>query len=127
MAPDRGVHVDRLGIEHHPSGNLPRFDRRDIAGILLAILGTAILIVLAALCDDTSTSGHQGADSFTQFAGGCAARFLIATGAALISLAHVVGLVLMESVGYRGVWERFFAKLILIGMPVAIVVSLLVG
>jgi hypothetical protein len=37
----------------------------------------------------------------------------------------VVGLLLFESVGYRGMFERFFARLSLFGTPAAIVVSLL--
>jgi hypothetical protein len=43
----------------------------------------------------------------------------------LVNIAHVVGLLLFESVGYRGLWERFFARLSLIGTPAAIIVSLL--
>ena len=41
------------------------------------------------------------------------------------ALAHVVGLMLFESVGYRGMIERFFARLSLYGTPAAIVAVLL--
>jgi ABC-type proline/glycine betaine transport system permease subunit len=40
---------------------------------------------------------------------------------------HVVGLLLFQSVGYHGMWSRFFARLSLIGTPVAVAVSLLLG
>jgi uncharacterized protein YqhQ len=89
-----------------------------VAGIGVAIVGTVVLAILAASCD-------YGEDLTTGF-NGCTVRFLIAVGAALISLAHVVGLVLFESVRYHGLWERFFARMVLFGMPVAIAVSLLV-
>jgi hypothetical protein len=100
-----------------PSANLPPLSRRDIAGIGVAIVGTLLLAFLAADC-----AGEPGGIS-----GACAARILIATAAALINLAHVVGLLLFQSVGYRGMWSRFFARLSLIGTPTALVVSLLLG
>jgi hypothetical protein len=101
------------------SENMPPLSVRDLAGIGIAILGTIVLAVLAASCD-------YGEDLTAGF-GGCTARFLLAVGAGLISLAHVVGLVLFESVRYHGLWERFVAKAVLLGMPIAIVVSLLLG
>ena len=108
-----------------PSANLPPFSRRDLAGILVAIVGTLLLGILAAECVGDS----NGFSDFEEgrLGGACAARLLIATGMALINLAHVVGLVLFQSVGYQGMWSRFFARLSLYGTPTAIAVSLLLG
>jgi hypothetical protein len=52
--------------------------------------------------------------------------YIISGGAALINVAHVVGLTLFESVHYRGGSQRLFAWLLLYGSPAAIVASLLV-
>jgi hypothetical protein len=118
-AAGEGVPDEPAEGEVAPSENLPPLTARDLGGIGVAILGTIVLGILAASCD-------YGEDLTADFSG-CTVRFLIAVGGALISLAHVVGLVLFESVRYHGLWERFFARLVLVGMPIAIVVSLLVG
>jgi hypothetical protein len=107
-----------------PSANLPPLSRRDFTGIAVAILGTLLLGALAADCVGDAT-GHDFEEGRLGFA--CAARILVATALALINLAHVVGLLLFQSVGYEGMWNRFFAKLSLTGTPIAIVVSLLLG
>ncbi len=107
-----------------PSSNLPPLSRRDVGGILVAILGTLLLGALAADCVGEA-SGHDFEEGRLGFA--CAARILIAMFLALINLAHVVGLFLFQSVGYEGMWNRFFARLSLIGTPIAIAVSLLLG
>jgi hypothetical protein len=44
---------------------------------------------------------------------------------ALINMAHVVGLTLLESVRYRGGWQRFFRNLSLTATPLAIAANLL--
>jgi hypothetical protein len=46
---------------------------------------------------------------------------------ALVNLAHVVGLFLFQSVGYEGLWNRFFARLSLFGTLAALAVSLMLG
>jgi hypothetical protein len=97
--------------------NLPPLSARDVGGIVVAVVGTVVLIVLAATCSEV---GGDSADW------GCVARYILAGGAALVNIAHVVGLMLFESVGYRGLGERFFAHLSLWGTPAAIIVSLLV-
>ena len=97
-----------------PSENLPRFTTRDVAGMLFAIVGTGILVVIAAANPDETASGFDFDAIHT----------LIAGAFALINIAHVVGLVLFESVGYRGIAQRFFADLSLYGTAAAIVVSL---
>ena len=97
------------------SRNLPRFTARDLAGIVVAVVGTIVLIVIASSNPDETASGFDTDALHTILAG----LF------ALINIAHVVGLVLFESVGYRGLPQRFFANLSLYGTPAAIVVSLL--
>lgn len=96
------------------SPNLPRVTPGALAGIPIAVLGTIVVIVLAAT--------GPGSDS----AGG-AAQILIAMGVALINMAHVVGLVLLESVHYRGGWQRFFRNLSMVATPAAIVVNALIS
>ena len=55
------------------------------------------------------------------------ATILIATGALLINLAHVVGIFFFESVDYHGPFQRFFARLSMFGTLGAVVVSLAIG
>ena len=107
-----------------PSYNWPPLSRRDVAGILVAIVGTLLLGILAADCVGAA-EGHDFEEG--RLGAACAARILIATALALVNLAHVVGLFLFQSVGYQGIWSRFFARLSLFGTPTAIVVSLLLG
>jgi hypothetical protein len=105
-----------------PSYNWPPLTRRDVAGILVAIIGTLLLGILAAKGVAHSHSngndheeGRMGAEA--------AAAVLIALGMALINLAHIVGLFLFQSVRYEGIFSRFFARLSLIGTPIAVVIS----
>ncbi|MET0557363.1 MAG: hypothetical protein ABW065_01650 [Solirubrobacterales bacterium] len=104
-----------------PSYNWPPLTRREIGGIVVAIVGTILLGILAskAIADSQSNGndheeGRAGAEA--------AAAILIALGMALINLAHVVGLFLFQSVRYDGIFSRFFARLSLIGTPIAVVV-----
>lgn len=101
-----------------------RSRKQDGLGIAVAILGTIALILLAAACPDKQE--EQGGP-IVQFAGGCALRYLLAGGFFLINLGHLGALLLMESVGYRGPFERFFARVSLIGTPLATVASVLVS
>jgi hypothetical protein len=104
-----------------PSYNWPPLTRRDVGGILMAIIGTLLLGILAAkgVADDSHGKDHEegrlGAEA--------AAAILIALGMALVNLAHVVGLFLFQSVRYQGIFSRFFARISLIGTPIAVVVS----
>jgi len=108
-----------------PSANMPPLSKRDIAGILVAIVGTLVLGALAADC--VGAAGGAGDFEEGRLDAPCAARILIATALALVNLAHVVGLFLFQSVGYQGMWSRFFARLSLIGTPAALAVSLALG
>jgi hypothetical protein len=51
---------------------------------------------------------------------------LIAGAMGLVNLAHVVGLMLFQTVRYRGFWRDFFARLSLYGTLAAIVAALLI-
>jgi len=102
--------------EGHEVGSsyVPGLSRGDFGGIVLGIFGTIIVAILAAAV--SAGSGDQ--------TGAQAAAILIAIGIALVNLAHVVGLTLMESVRYRGGFSKFFRYLSLIGTPLAIIVNL---
>ncbi|HXR31111.1 MAG TPA: hypothetical protein VN752_08230 [Solirubrobacterales bacterium] len=108
-----------------PSANLPPLTKRNIAGIVVAIVGTLVLAILAADCVASSTGGADHEEN--RLAWNCAARILIAIGFALVNLAHVVGLLIFQSVRYEGLWSRVFARLSLYGTPIAVVVSLALG
>jgi hypothetical protein len=105
-----------------PSYNWPPLTPRDVGGILVAIVGTLLLGILAA--KGVAHSGGNGNDHEEGRLGAeAAAAVLIALALALINLAHVVGLFLFESVRYEGIFSRFFAKLSLIGTPIALLIS----
>jgi hypothetical protein len=108
-----------------PSYNWPPLSRRDIFGILVAVVGTLVLGALAA--KGVSESHGNGADHEEGRAGAeGAALVLIALGMALINVAHVVGLFLFQSVRYEGMFSRFFARLSLFGTPIAVVAALII-
>ena len=100
------------------SRNLPPLSGMDVLGIVVAIVGTLALIILAA---STAAGDDQGLGFVS------AARILIALFAALVNLAHVIGIFLFESVDYHGRFQRFFAKISLIGTPLALIVSIGIG
>jgi hypothetical protein len=104
--------------EWRASQNWPPLSRMDIVGIAVAGLGTAALIMIAVI----SASGEHG-----NYGAVTIARILIATGALLINMAHVVGILFFESVDYHGPFQRLFARLSMFGTIGAIVVSLAIG
>jgi hypothetical protein len=81
-------------------------------GMTLGIVGTIVVVILAAVA--TSGSGDEGWS-------GAAIGIAIAT--ALVNMAHVVGLLLMESVRYRGGFAKFFRTLSMVGTPLAVLVN----
>ena len=93
------------------SENLPRFSAGDLAGMVIGVVGTIVVIVLAAAGPGPETAAG-------------AASFLVAMGIALVNMAHVVGLTLFESVRYRGGWETFVRSLAMVGTPLAVAVNL---
>ena len=107
-----------------PTFNFPPLSRRELAGVFVAVLGTLVLGVLATKAVGNSHSPTGDHEEGRLGAAG-AACVLIALAMALVNLAHVVGLFLFQSVGYKGIWSRFFARLSLFGTPIAIVAALI--
>lgn len=101
--------------EGHEIGSayLPGLSRADFAGMVAGIFGTIVAAILA---------GAVAVDS-DEVTGRAAAAILIALGIALVNVAHVVGLMLMESVRYRGGFAKLFRYLSLIGTPLAVVAN----
>jgi hypothetical protein len=95
------------------SSYMPGLTRGDLAGMILGIAGTIIAIILAAV----ATSGGTAA-GWPAFAIGLAIVI------ALVNMAHVVGMLLMESVRYRGGFAKFFRSLALIGTPLVVLINL---
>jgi hypothetical protein len=113
---DAGQRRADPGEEETESRNLPPFSPRDLLGIVVAVVGTIVLVVIAASGgDDLSGLSSQSV------------QILIAGGMGLINLAHVVGLTLFQAGPYRGFGRGLFANLSLYGTPIAIVVTLLLG
>lgn len=106
------------------SRNTPRLTTRDVAGIIVAIVGSILAIVLAATAGgdeiqrDTG-SGGEGSDGGSVFA------YLVAGAITLINIAHVVGLMFFSALEYRGGWARMFSWMSLIGTPIAVVLVLI--
>jgi hypothetical protein len=101
---DAGVEVET------PYG--PKLTRGDLAGIGMGILGTIVAIVLAAVATGGGTA-----------TGWRAVAIGLAIGIALVNMANVVGVLLMESVRYRGGFARFFRTLTLVGTPLVVLVN----
>jgi hypothetical protein len=116
-----GAGTERAEEGRRISRNLPPLRLQDTLGLGVAVLGTIVLIVLAASCGDPGGSGAGTSIS------ACGVRYLLAGAFFLINLGHVGALLLMESVGYRGPFERFFARISLLGTPAAIAASLLIA
>jgi hypothetical protein len=115
------AHADPRMHEHEwrASPNWAPLSRMDIVGIAVAVLGTAALVVIASISVD-----H---DQTNPCSGVTIARVLMATGALLINMAHVVGILFFESVDYHGPFQRFFARLSIFGTITAVIVSLAIG
>jgi hypothetical protein len=105
-----------------PSYNWPPLSRRDLAGIAVAVIGTLVLGALAAKGVANAGNAHDHEESRIDWP--AAALILIALAIALVNLAHVVGLFLFQSVRYEGVFSRFFARLSMIGTPIAVAVGI---
>jgi hypothetical protein len=97
------------------SAYVPNLSRGDFAGMVAGIVGTIVVAVLAAAV--TASDAATGWE---------ATAILIAIAVALLNMAHVVGLTLFETVGYRGGFARFFRTLSLVLTPTAALVNLLI-
>lgn len=103
----------------HPADRgFPPLRKRDIAGIIFGLVGSIVLVILAAASAlNDPGSGIEGAS---------AAKMLIAIGALLINAAHVVALIFFQSVRYEGIFERFASTFSIVVTSLAIIVSLLI-
>ena len=97
------------------SRNLPKLSKRDVAGIVFAVLGSLVLWIIATSNPDTTRQDFDWD----------ALHLIIAGAVTLVNLSHVVGLMLFEAVGYRGLGQRAFANFSLYGTAAGIVASLL--
>jgi len=101
---------------HHVrlSQNLPPLTQGDLVAIPIAVVGTIVAIVLAATGPGVQTAGG-------------AAQILIAMAISLINMAHVVGLLLLDSVGDEGVGHAYLRTLSMIATPAAVLANLLIS
>jgi hypothetical protein len=107
-----GIH-DRAEDHEIGSAYLPGLSRADFAGMVAGVLGTIVTAILAAaVAADTGEVTNRAAVAIG-----------IAIGIALVNMAHVVGLILMESVRYRGGFAKLFRYLSLVGTPLAVVLN----
>jgi hypothetical protein len=109
--------VDHEAEHEIGSAYLPGLSRADFASMCAAVVGTIVTIVLAAAV---------GAASVGPESGWKAVAIGAAIAIALVNMAHVVGLLLMESVRYRGGFARFFRILSLVGTPAAVLLNLII-
>jgi hypothetical protein len=107
-------HVKGVGLEpdsemdRATAYDLPRIPPRELAGLVVGIVGTIALGILA-------------------MSGGGALQIGLAAAAFIVTVFHVLGLLLFASVRYRGRWAHFAAITLLLGIPPAIVISLIAG
>jgi hypothetical protein len=123
-ADDQIVEVEKAGagtisgVEHEVgSAYLPGLSRADLAGMIAGIVGTIAAAILAAVA-----AGGSSTES-----GWAAVAIAIAIFTALINMAHVVGLTLMEAVRYRGGFAKLFRTLSVVGTPIAVLINLLIA
>lgn len=109
--------VDHEAEHEVGSAYLPGLSRADFTGMCAGVIGTIVAIVLAAAI---------GAESNGPQSGWKAVAIGAAIAVALVNMAHVVGLLLMESVRYRGGFARFFRTLSLVGTPAAVLLNLII-
>jgi hypothetical protein len=121
-SPDHVVDVEETGeglinpiADKEVAGGayVPGMTRSDFAGMVAGIFGTIVVAILSAAV--ASGAGHES--------GWEAVAILIAIGVALINIAHVVGLGIMESIRYRGGFAKFFRTMALTLTPLAIVIN----
>ncbi len=97
------------------SAYFPGLTRGDLAVMIFGIVGTIVVIILAAVATTGGTA-----------TGWRAVAIGIAIAVALVNMSNVVGTLLMESVHYRGGFAKLFRDLAMIGTPIAIVINTLI-
>jgi hypothetical protein len=102
------------------STNLPPVSRFDLIAIIVGVVGTLVLIVLAANCAPEMSRRELSLE-------GCEITFLLAGAFFLINVAHVFALTLFQAERYRGVFDRFFAGVSLYGTTAAVIVGLILA
>jgi hypothetical protein len=90
----------------------PKLTRGDLTGIGVGLLGTIVAIILAAVA---TSGGHP--------TGWRAVAIGLAIAIALVNMANVVGVLLMESVRYRGGFAKMFRNLALLGTPLVVLIN----
>jgi hypothetical protein len=90
----------------------PKLTRGDLTGIGIGILGTIVAIILAAVA---TGGGHA--------TGWRALAIGLAIAIALVNMANVVGVLLMESVRYRGGFAKMFRNIALVGTPLVVLIN----
>jgi len=105
---DAGIEVD--------SSYGPKLTRGDLSGIGVGIVGTIVAIVLAAVATGGGTA-----------TGWRAVAIGLAIAIALVNMANVVGVLLMESVRYRGGFAKAFRTLALVGTPLVVLINLAIA
>ena len=93
----------------------PKLTRGDLAGILVGIVGTIAAVILAAV----ATAGGTAT-------GWRAVAIGLAIATALVNMSNVVGVLLMESVRYRGGFAKMFRTLALVGTPLVVAINALI-
>jgi hypothetical protein len=106
------------------SRNTPRLTTRDTIGILVAVVGSILAIVLAATSGGDEVQRNTGSGG-TGSSGSSVFAYIVAGVITLINMAHVVGLMLFQAAEYRGGWARMFSWLSLIGTPIAVILVLI--
>lgn len=112
---------DRPEDEPQPP-NFPPLSVRDLAAIAVAIVGTAVVILLASSCDLPAGRDDVGVDISE-----CGVRVIIAWAITMMNAAHIVGLMFFQTVRYRGFWRKFFTVVTYVATPIAVIASLLLA
>ncbi len=96
------------GLDSRGPYFLPKSTGRDTLSIIVGVIGTGVLIVLAALAMGNHPSrvgnheeGRLGAD--------VVAMMLLAGGFFLINVGNIIGMVLFQGIRFQGLPARFFA------------------
>jgi hypothetical protein len=98
---------------------LPELNKREVMGLVVAIVGTIVLGILTAAgfsADHVRGGNHEESRLGTEVI----AMALISIGFALINLGHITGLLIFQGVRFQGRPASFMARISLYGTPVAI-------